>query len=67
MISIFPDNDDPFIYVGNSWVLYNETKMTFNEAKAACASLGSSLVEFRDEQDWGQVKERLLYRVTHQV
>ena len=41
--------------MGKSWVLYNETEMTFPEAKEACAQVGSGLVEFWDEQDWGQV------------
>ena len=65
--SLFSDQEDPFIYVGNSRVLYNETEMTFYEAKAACASLGSSLVEFWDEQDWGQVKVNTQNKVTNQL
>ena len=51
------DGEDPFIYVGNSKVLYNEAEMTFYEAKEACATMGSNLVEFWDEQDWGQVSK----------
>ena len=55
MISSLSDHEDPFIYVGKSWVLFNETKMMFHQAKEACAQVGSGLVEFWDEQDWGQV------------
>ena len=55
-IKFTSDEEDPFIYVGKSKVLYNEAEMTFHEAKEACAKVGSGLVEFWDEQDWGQVR-----------
>ena len=39
--------------------MYVEAEMTFQEAKEACAQVGSGLVEFWDEQDWGQVCPKL--------
>ena len=46
---------DGFTPVGNSKVLYINSKITYFEAKEKCRSLGSNLVEMRSEEERNEV------------
>ena len=42
--------------VGNSTLYYNDTEMTYFQAKEKCRDLGSDLVEMRTEEEWDEVR-----------
>ena len=52
--------------VGNSTLYYNDTMMTYFQAREKCRDLGSDLVEMRTEEEWDEVRNHgslLTFRV----
>ena len=45
-----------FTRVGNFTLHYNDTSMTYFQARKKCHDLGATLVEMRTEDEWNEVK-----------
>ena len=47
-----------FTRVGNFTLHYNNTLMTYFQAREKCRNLSSNLVEMKTEEEWNEVKSR---------
>ena len=53
--------------VGSSTLYYNDTMMTYFQAREKCRDLDSDLVEMRTEEEWDEVRNHGSFRVHIQI